>query len=302
LKGWEEDRALAKALNEIEKGDPPLWLPEERRSNASDSWVIGVTGSPGVGKSTLVGGLVDLLLSEEHEVGVLAVDPTSPFSHGAFLGDRIRMQQNSLHPNLFIRSVGSHDCVGGLSESIFDMVCAMEAYQKKYIIIETVGAGQSDLDIMYIADCILLVLSPGSGDEVQIYKAGIMEIADIYAINKSDLPGIEKMVRDIQELLMAEHSNEPWKRKLICTQALRKKGIQDLWASIQDHQRIMRQSEKANRKRELRDRKHLEAILQQKIKQRLEQVPKDLYPSFHEHMATCMDTWYAKISREGEKV
>lgn len=156
--------------------------------------VIGITGSPGAGKSSLTDVLIKKARQNSHKVGVVAVDPTSPISGGALLGDRIRMQEHALDKNVFIRSMGTRGCLGGLARATKDVVKVLDAYGCSIIIIETVGVGQSELDIMHYADTTLVVLTPGAGDHIQTIKAGIMEIADIFVINKSDLGHTKKLL------------------------------------------------------------------------------------------------------------
>ena len=176
--------------------------------NTGGAYVVGITGNPGVGKSTLVNALTTLLRARGARVGVIAVDPTSPFSGGAILGDRIRMQQHALDPGVFIRSLATRGQLGGVSRSTFDVVCVVDAMGFDYIFVETVGVGQDELDVMRIAHTTVVVTVPGLGDDIQALKAGLMEIADILVVNKADREGAHRTVRDLQYMLGLRASQE----------------------------------------------------------------------------------------------
>ena len=228
-----EKYALAKMITLVENHPDEAWdiiqkLPETKKQ----AHVIGITGSPGAGKSTLTSKLVKDL-SEKHKIGIIAVDPSSPFSGGAFLGDRIRMRHLS-GENVYIRSVASRGSVGGLCDSIFDIVDVMNSFGFEKIIIETVGAGQSEIEVVYVADTILLVMSPDSGDEVQMFKAGIMEIADIYVVNKNDLPEASGFLAQLKNTLTLEYE-EKSKRKIFSISALKNDGLDNLMEHLLNH-------------------------------------------------------------------
>lgn len=194
-------RALARAASLIESGSE---LGREVVSAlfpyTGEAMVLGITGPPGVGKSTLVDQLAKVLRAEDKTVGIVAVDPSSPFTHGAILGDRIRMADHHLDPGVFIRSMASRGNMGGLARSTFEMVLLFDAAGKDVVMVETVGVGQDEVEIAAVADVTLVVLVPGLGDDVQAVKAGIMEIADLFVINKADLPGAERLEQDIRTM------------------------------------------------------------------------------------------------------
>ncbi len=205
--------------------------------------VIGVTGSPGSGKSTIVNGLCKILSEKNKKVAVLAVDPTSPFSGGAVLGDRIRMMNASESENVFIRSIATRGHLGGLSKSTYDLIQIFDAAQFDYIILETVGVGQAEVDIARIADTCIVVLVPGMGDGVQALKAGILEIANIFALNKADLPGIERVHRDIKMMLSLSPPIDSWEPPLIHTVAFKEEGLEGLLESVSEHSKWLKESE-----------------------------------------------------------
>jgi LAO/AO transport system kinase len=198
--------------------------------------VIGITGAPGAGKSSLTDELIKQARQKDHKVGVIAVDPTSPISGGALLGDRIRMQEHALDKDVFIRSMGTRGCLGGLARATKDVVKVLDAYGCHIIIIETVGVGQSELDIMHYADTTLVVLTPGGGDHIQTIKAGIMEIADIFVINKSDLGHTKKMITDIEQMLdMSPRFQTGWRPPIVETSVVNQHGLAELWSAIDSH-------------------------------------------------------------------
>jgi LAO/AO transport system kinase len=217
----------------VENNPDEAWKIIQKLPKANkQAHVIGITGSPGAGKSTLTSKLVKDL-SEKHKIGIIAVDPSSPFSGGAFLGDRIRMRHLS-GENVYIRSVASRGSVGGLCDSIYDIVDVMNSFGFEKIIIETVGAGQSEVEVVYVADTILLVMSPDSGDEVQMFKAGIMEIADIYVVNKNDLPEASGFLAQLKNTLALEYE-EKSKRKIFSISALKNDGLDELMEDLLNH-------------------------------------------------------------------
>lgn len=231
-----DKRAVARLItlieNEVKEAREEL---KKIYKNTGNARIIGITGPPGAGKSSLVNELVKAIRKEGREVGVIAVDPTSPFTGGALLGDRIRMNEISLDPGVFIRSMGSRGSLGGIAKAAFDAVKVLDAYGMDYIIIETVGVGQSEVDIVKLADTVVLVLVPGLGDDVQAIKAGIMEIADIFAINKADKEGTDRLITEIQMMLDIGLKENPWRPPVIKTVALTGAGIQELYEEIKKH-------------------------------------------------------------------
>ena len=227
-------RALARAISLVEDGDPLAYpLVRELYPDTGRAAVIGVTGPPGVGKSTLIAALVAHVREQGTTVGVVSVDPSSPFSRGALLGDRIRLADHFLDPGVYIRSMGTRGHLGGLAEATLQAVLLLDAARKDVVFVETVGAGQSEVEVTGIADTVLLVLMPGSGDSVQALKAGIMEIPDAIAVNKMDHPAAKSMLSEVRSIIgLAEPDRRP---ALLLTEALRAENVPELWAALEEH-------------------------------------------------------------------
>lgn len=226
--------ALAKIISLVENNINYAWEIIEKLPNPDkDVQIIGITGSPGAGKSTTLSKMVKKWVEKGLKIGIIAVDPSSPFSGGAFLGDRIRMRNLSGKENVYIRSVASRGSVGGLCDSIYDIVDVMKAFGFDKIIIETVGAGQSEIEVIFVADTILLVLSPNNGDEIQLFKAGIMEIADAYIVNKMDLPESDKFVLQLKNTLSLESDSKS--KVILPVSAIRNEGINEIIQWIDNH-------------------------------------------------------------------
>lgn len=228
-------KSLARAISLVEnqaKGYRQILL---NLTSSSSSFIIGITGPPGAGKSTLVNALIHELVNANKKVGVLCIDPSSPFNLGALLGDRIRMSQWYTHPNVFIRSLASRGSLGGLHPSIIEITDVMKAFGFNYIIVETVGVGQSEVEIAGLADITIVVLVPEGGDEVQTMKAGLMEIADIFVVNKSDRPDADNLVQSLKLMLAPAVDNVAWKVPVVKTSASEKTGIKDLITCIEEH-------------------------------------------------------------------
>lgn len=245
--------ALGRLISMIENKDMGRDILPLVHKNSKQSYTIGITGPPGVGKSTLTEKLVLRLKTRDTKIGILAIDPTSPFSGGAILGDRVRLQSLSTDPNIFIRSMASRGHLGGISAATLDAAKLMEAFGCDYIIIETVGVGQSEVEIVQYVDTTLLILSPGQGDDIQVMKAGIMEIADIFVVNKADREGLEKTVTDIE--MGQLHSKDPdYTAPITTTIAKDNKGIEELVAKIEGHRKYLEETGKLSeyRKKRLR--------------------------------------------------
>ena len=201
---------------------------------------IGVTGPPGVGKSTLIAALVRHARGLGQTAGVISVDPSSPFSQGALLGDRIRLSDHFLDPGVFIRSMGTRGHLGGLAEASLQALLLLDAAGKDVVFVETVGTGQSEVEVVRVADTVLLVLMPGSGDSIQALKAGIMEIPDVIAVNKMDHPAAKTMVADVRSILALDHERA-WKPPIVLTEALRGEGVAELWDRLGEHRAHLEQ-------------------------------------------------------------
>jgi LAO/AO transport system kinase len=228
-------RALARAITLVENGDELAYaLVRELYPRTGRSRVIGVTGPPGVGKSSLISALVRHVRALDVTVGVISVDPSSPFTHGALLGDRIRLADHFLDPGVFIRSMGTRGHLGGLSEATLQAALLLDAAGKDLVVLETVGAGQSEVEVIGIADTVLLVLMPGSGDSVQALKAGIMEIPDVIAINKSDHPAAKTMLNEVRSILSLDRDRS-WRPPIVLTEAVRGENVPLLWEKLEEH-------------------------------------------------------------------
>lgn len=241
-------RALARAISRAESG-AGRDLVAQLYAKTGRALTVGVTGPPGAGKSTLVGALVGRARAEGRSVGVVSVDPSSPFSHGALLGDRIRLLAHFTDPEVFIRSMASRGHLGGLAGATADAVLLMDAFGKDVIFVETVGVGQSEIEIAELAATTVLVLQPGTGDAVQLLKAGVLEIADVFVVNKADLPGARDVARELRAVL-AMAPGGPWTPRVVLTQADDAATIAELWRAILAHREHLERSGEIARRRE----------------------------------------------------
>ncbi|MDI3532435.1 MAG: GTPase [Synergistaceae bacterium] len=226
--------------------------------------LVGVTGAPGAGKSTLVDKIISRYKELGKSVGIIAVDPSSPFSGGAILGDRLRMQQHALDPSVFIRSMGTRGSLGGLSRTAYEAALILDACGKDIVIIETAGVGQTEIDIVRIADTIILLLVPGMGDDVQIMKAGIMEIADIFVVNKADREGADKIVAEVN-LMLDIAGERSWRPLVLKAIAESGQGVDDIIRTVEEHRLYLQKSEEGKKRRSSRIRHEVEEILRRDI-------------------------------------
>ena len=228
-------RALARAISLVEDSDPLAYdLVRELYPDTGRAYALGITGPPGVGKSSLISALVRHVRSEELTVGVISVDPSSPFSKGALLGDRIRLSDHFLDPGVFIRSMGTRGHLGGLAEATLQALLVLDAAGRDLVFLETVGTGQSEIEVIGVVDTVVLVLMPGSGDSVQALKAGIMEIPDVIVVNKKDHPAAKTMLNEVRSILALDTESD-WKPPIVLTEAVTGEGVPELWEKIAGH-------------------------------------------------------------------
>ena len=272
-----DPRALARLVSLIEDGSPRVRaLMEELVPRAAGARVIGLTGPPGAGKSTVTSALVTAYRGQGHRVAVLAIDPSSPFTGGALLGDRIRMQKHATDPGVFIRSMASRGQLGGLAAATPQVIRALDAARFEVILIETVGVGQIEVDIASTADSVVVLVVPGMGDAVQAAKAGILEIADVFAVNKADRPQAQETVRDLRNMIaLAEHGPDDWKPPIVTTVATAGDGIGELVARLDGHWSWLESSGERDRRRTGRAREEVAALALGTLRQAMNQLPGD---------------------------
>jgi LAO/AO transport system kinase len=266
-----DKRALARAISLVENDDPEGWaLVREVYPHTGRAAVVGFTGPPGVGKSTLIGRLIEHARERERQVAVLSIDPSSPFTQGALLGDRIRLADHFLDPGVFIRSMASRGSLGGLSEATLQAALLMDASGKDDVFLETVGVGQAEVDIIDHADTVVLVLMPGSGDSVQALKAGVMEIPDVIVVNKSDHPLTDTMVREIRGTLSLA-PQEGWRVPIVKTEASRSEGIDEVAQKIQEHHAFIEEQGTLAQRRRRNLMNEVLALATNRLRRRLEE-------------------------------
>lgn len=268
--------AIARVITLVENGEEyGIRLLQDLYPLTGKAHYIGVTGAPGVGKSTLIDKLIWHLRSRGEKVGVVAVDPSSPFTGGAFLGDRLRMQRHATDPGVFIRSMGSRGALGGLARATADVVKVLDACGFNFVIVETVGAGQNEVDIVKTADTVILVIVPGMGDEVQIIKAGIMEIGDIFVVNKSDKDGAQRLAKELEAWIEFGYEGSGWIPPVVMTIAEDGTGVDRLVSEIDRHRAYLNDSGELKRRREKRVMEEINVALGESIKRRIRDVLED---------------------------
>ncbi|MBJ7330242.1 MAG: methylmalonyl Co-A mutase-associated GTPase MeaB [Solirubrobacteraceae bacterium] len=263
-------RALARAISLVENDDPEGWkLVREVYPRTGRANVVGITGAPGAGKSTLVGAMTKLRREADRSVAVLSIDPSSPFTHGAILGDRIRLTDHFLDPGVFIRSMANRGALGGLSEATLQAALLMDAAGRDDIFLETVGVGQAEVDIIDHADTVLLVLNPGGGDSIQALKAGIMEIPDVICINKANHPLTDTMVREIRGVLSLAPS-KGWPVPILRTEAVHGEGVAELMDKLDEHRAYIENEGTLSERRRRNLRNEILALAVSRMRRKLE--------------------------------
>jgi LAO/AO transport system kinase len=270
-------RALARLVSLVENGAPELRpVMKALAPLTGGARVIGLTGAPGVGKSTMTTALVSAYRERDLRVGVLAVDPTSPFTGGALLGDRVRMQDHATDPGVFIRSMASRGHLGGLAAATPQALRVLDAAGFGAVLVETVGVGQAEVEVASLADTTLVLVAPGAGDAVQAAKAGILEVGDIFVVNKCDNPGAQETVRNLRTMIaMAARGEGDWKPPIVTTTATAGEGIADLAAALDAHWSWLDSSGERDRRRRARAREEVAAIAVSALRQRMGGLPGD---------------------------
>ncbi len=266
--------ALARVLSLLERGDSvSREIGRLAYAKTGHGYVVGITGAPGSGKSTLTSAIIKHLRQQQLEVAVLAIDPSSPFTGGAILGDRIRMQDHATDPGVFIRSMATRGHLGGLSLSTPEAIRLLDAVGREWIIVETVGVGQVEVEIAGKADTTVVVLNPDWGDSVQANKAGLMEIADVFVINKADRKGVEETQRDIEGMLeLSDLAHDSWRPPIIATVGTTGEGVVELWNAVCEHRASIEQTGELKKRREFRLRQELREIVARRLEQRSREI------------------------------
>jgi LAO/AO transport system kinase len=261
-----DPRSIARAISMVEDGAEGLEeLSKGLFPHTGRAWTIGLTGSPGVGKSTLAGQLVHEARRRDQTVAVLAIDPTSPFTGGALLGDRVRMQAHATDPAVFIRSMATRGHLGGMALAAPEAVRILDAAGRDRILVETVGVGQAEVDVAAATDTTLVVVAPGWGDQVQVAKAGILEIADVFVVNKSDREGVEAAMRDLRQMIHMG-AETPWTPPIVKTSSTEADGIGELWDAIEEHRTYLETSGELDRTRRARLLHEVETLTAERLR------------------------------------
>ena len=266
--------ALARVLSLLERGDTVAReVGRLAYQRSGTGYTVGITGAPGAGKSTLTSALIRHIRQRDIEIAVLAIDPSSPFTGGAILGDRVRMQDHATDPGVFIRSMATRGHLGGLSLSTPEAIRMLDAAGRQWILVETVGVGQVEVEIAGKADTTVVVLNPGWGDSVQANKAGLMEIADIFVINKADRKGVEETRRDVEQMLeLSDLAHDAWRPPIIATVGNTGEGVPGLWDAIGEHRAVIEANGELVQRRQFRLREELREIVARRLEQRAREI------------------------------
>lgn len=294
LKG--ERPAVARLISLVEDGGADLGhVMETIYPKTGGAYSIGITGAPGAGKSTLTEQLVGRARKDDLKVGVLAIDPSSPFSGGALLGDRVRMQSHATDPDVFIRSMATRGHLGGISLATPEAMRVLDAIGKDLIVIETVGVGQAEVEITDACDTTLVVVNPGWGDAVQTAKAGLMEIADVFVVNKADRAGATDAVRELKQML--DMSDAEWTPPIVETIATKGEGIEDLWSAIGDHRRYQEDNGLLDARRRRRIEREIREIVAERYRTRVETESADLLAKLSDDVSERLIDPYAAADK-----
>jgi len=296
-----ERLAIARLISVVEGGGPDLGrVMRELYSHTGSAYTIGITGAPGAGKSSLTERLVARARADGHKIGVLAIDPSSPFSGGALLGDRVRMQSHATDPDVFIRSMATRGHLGGISLATPEAVRVLDASGKDIVFIETVGVGQAEVEITDACDSTVVVVNPGWGDAVQAAKAGLMEIADIFVVNKADRQGTRDTVRELRSMLGL--SNAPWKPEIVTSVAIKGEGIDELWTAVEKHRGYQEEKGLLARRRRRRIAREIKSIVVASYRQRVDAEAVDVLEELVEEVAARRLDPYAAAARIRESM
>jgi LAO/AO transport system kinase len=262
--------AMARVISAVEEGgDPARTVGHAMFPLAGKAYTVGVTGAPGAGKSTLTDRLITRIRKEGDAVGVLAVDPTSPFSGGALLGDRVRMQDHATDPDVFIRSMATRGHLGGLALATREAIRVLDACGIPWVLVETVGVGQVEIEVAGATDTTVVVLTPGAGDSVQANKAGLLEVADLFVVNKADRPGVQELERDLEFMLhLSARGEDDWQPPIVRAVSATGEGTDEVWAAILEHRRHLERDGRLVRRRQQRLRSEVAEIVARRLERR----------------------------------
>jgi LAO/AO transport system kinase len=314
-----DELCLARLITMIERSAQEVpRIMSQINLNLGKSHIVGITGPPGGGKSSIADRLTGLMRADSFSVGIVACDPSSPFSGGAVLGDRIRMQQHYLDKGVFIRSMATRDGRGGLSPTTKEVLKLMDAFGKDFVLVETVGVGQTELDIMDAADTVVVVLVPEAGDAIQAMKAGILEIADIFVINKADREGADAVAEDLKQMLRLNPKHEWWEIPVLTTEAINNVGIDELYEGIKNHRKALEEAGQLDIRRKAQRRAEFLQVVERSVRERIlaliekneqlmvslkrvEQGEIDPYSATDDLLASkaLLQTWRATLEGEG---